>query len=116
CALAVEQQPGDAIGIAGELEILVGPACIGLRPEFEHAVAEKVHDLRIHDHTVSISIAPPCPPPIHSVAMPRRVPSRFMALTRCSTMRLPEVPTGWPRLMAPPSTLSLAWSICPAAP
>ena len=44
-AFAVEQQPGDTIGIAGELEILVGPACIGLRPEFEHAIAENVHDL-----------------------------------------------------------------------
>ena len=44
------------------------------------------------------------------------VPSRFMALTRCSTMRLPLQPTGWPRLIAPPSTLSLAWSIWPAAP
>ena len=45
---------------------------------------------------------------MHSVAMPRLVPSRFMALTRCSTMRLPLQPTGWPRLMAPPSTLSLS--------
>ena len=43
-ALAVEQQPGDAVGIAGQPEILVGPARIGRRPEFEHAVAENVHD------------------------------------------------------------------------
>src|SRR5713226_3409487 len=61
-------------------------------------------------------MAPPCPPPIHSVAMPRLVPSRFIALTRCSTMRLPLQPTGCPRLIAPPSTFSFVWSICPAAP
>ena len=35
------------------------------------------------------------------------VPNRFIALTRCSTMRLPLQPTGWPRLIAPPSTFSL---------
>ena len=82
------------------------PAGLRLRAEFEHAVAENVHDPAIHDHTVSISMAPPSPPPMHSVATPRLVPSRFIALTRCSTMRLPLQPTGWPRLMAPPSTLS----------
>jgi hypothetical protein len=91
---AVEQQPGDAVGIAGQLEMAVGTVRLGLRTQFEHAVAEKVHDLRVHDHTVSISMAPPCPPPMHSVAMPRLVPSRFIALTRCSTMRLPLQPTG----------------------
>src|SRR4029079_15926679 len=115
-ARAVEQQPGDAIGIAGQLEIPVRPARVGLRSKFEHAVAENVHDPRFYDHTVSISIAPPCPPPMHSVAMPRRVPNRFMALTRCSTIRLPLQPTGWPRLIAPPSTFILVWSICPATP
>jgi hypothetical protein len=41
---AVEQQPGDAVGIAGQLEIAIGPFGVGLRPEFEHAVAENVHD------------------------------------------------------------------------
>src|SRR3954466_11970675 len=115
-ALAVEQQPGDAVGIPGQLEIPVRAGGIGFRPELEHAIAENVHDLAIHAHTISISIAPPCPPPIHSVAMPRRVPNRFMALTRCSTIRLPLQPTGWPRLIAPPSTFSLFWSSSPAAP
>src|SRR5712664_5024175 len=115
---AVEQEPGDAFVIAGQLEIAKGGAGIGFWPEFEHAVAENVHDPAFHDvpYTVSINMAPPCPPPIHSVAMPRLVPSRFIALTRCSTIRLPLQPTGWPRLMAPPSTLSFVWSICPAAP
>ena len=71
--------------------------------------------MAFHDapYTVSISMAPPCPPPIHSVAMPRLVPSRFIALTRCRTMRLPLQPTGWPRLIAPPSTFSLARSSLP---
>src|SRR6202043_1683064 len=117
-AIAIEQQPGNAVGITGQLEIAIGSAGLRLRAEFEHAVSENVHDFAVHDvpYTVSINIAPPCPPPMHSVAMPRLVPSRFIALTRCSTMRLPLQPTGWPRLIAPPSTLSLAWSIGPAAP
>src|SRR3984957_1513015 len=114
----IEQQPGDAIAIAGQLEIAIGRTGVGLRPEFEHPISQNVHDLRVHDvpYTISINIAPPCPPPMHSVAMPRLVPNRFIALTRCSTMRLPLQPTGWPRLMAPPSTLSLARSMDPAAP
>src|SRR3954467_10293169 len=91
---AVEQEPGDAVGIAGETKIVIGPAGAGLRAEGEYALAENVHELFGHRHTISISMAPPSPPPMHSVAMPRRVPSRFMALIRCSTMRLPEVPTG----------------------
>ena len=41
---AVEQQPGDAVLVAGQLEIPVRSAGIGLRPEFEHAIAEQVHD------------------------------------------------------------------------
>src|SRR5204862_3844460 len=105
---AVEQQPGDAVGIARQLEVLVGTVCRRLRPEREDAIAERGHDLGIHGHTASISMAPPSPPPMHSVATPRLVPSRFIVLTRCSTMRLPEVPTGWPSEMAPPSTLSFS--------
>jgi hypothetical protein len=115
-AFAVEQQPGDAVGVAGQFEIAVGAHRVRLRTEREHAIGENVEDLGLHHHTVSISIAPPCPPPMHSVAMPRRVPSRFIALTRCSTMRLPLVPTGWPNEIAPPSTLSFDRSISPAAP
>src|SRR6516165_4252609 len=96
----------------------IGAACIRPGSEFQHAIGEHVHDLAVHGvpYAVSISIAPPNPPPMHSVAMPRLVPSLLIALTRCSTMRLPLVPTGWPRLMAPPSTFSLARSIWPAAP
>ena len=44
-ALAVEQQPRDAVGIARQPEVLVQAISIGLRPEFEHAIAENVHDL-----------------------------------------------------------------------
>ncbi len=40
-------------------------------------------------------------------------PRRFIALARCSTMRLPLVPTGWPSEMAPPSTLSRSRSTVP---
>src|SRR3984957_20392803 len=118
CIGAIEQQPGDAIAIAGQLEVTIGRIGVRLRPELKHPISQNVHDLRVHDvpYTISISIAPPCPPPMHSVAMPRLVPNRFIALTRCSTMRLPLQPTGWPRLMAPPSTLSLARSMDPAAP
>src|ERR1700730_8001561 len=102
----------------GKLDVAIGSALADFGPEFEHPIAENLHDFGVHDvpYIVSINMAPPCPPPMHSVAMPRLVPSRFIALTRCSTMRLPLQPTGWPRLIAPPSTLSLAWSICPAAP
>ena len=42
---AVEQQPGDAVGIARQLEVLVGTVSRGLRPELQHAVAERGHDL-----------------------------------------------------------------------
>ena len=42
---AVEQQPGDAVLVPGQLEVLVRSVRIGFRSEFEHAIAEKVHDL-----------------------------------------------------------------------
>src|SRR5262249_58212608 len=80
----------------------------GSRPSLPH---ERASD----HHTPSISMAPPWPPPMHSVAMPCLTPSRFIALTRCSTMRLPLAPTGWPSPMAPPSTLSLSRGLRPPA-
>src|ERR1700748_3708768 len=102
----------------GELEIAIGPALADVRPEFEHPVAENIHDFGVHDvpYIVSINMAPPCPPPMHSVAMPRLSPKRFIALTRCSTMRLPLAPTGCPVPIAPPSILSLSRGIAPAGP
>src|SRR5207237_1946690 len=78
---AIEQEPRDPVGVAGEAEIVIGPARIRFGTEFEYAFAQHIHDLFGHGHTISISMAPPRPPPMHSVAMPRRVPSRFMALT-----------------------------------
>ena len=45
-------------------------------------------------HAASSSMAPPWPPPMHSVAIPRLTPRAFRALARCRTMRLPLVPTG----------------------
>ena len=41
-----------------------------------------------------------------SHAMPRRPPVRFSTFSRCSTIRAPDAPTGWPSAIAPPSTLS----------
>ena len=45
---AIEQQPGDAVGVARQLEMPIGTVRIGLRPEFEHAIAENVHDFAVH--------------------------------------------------------------------
>ncbi len=43
-AFAVEQQPGNAVGIPRQLEMAIGAVLLRLRPEFEHAVTENVHD------------------------------------------------------------------------
>ena len=92
---AVEQQPGDAVAVAGQLEIAIGDrSASGFGPSSSTRSARTSMIVQSMRHTVSINMAPPCPPPMHSVAMPRLVPSRFMALTRCSTMRLPLQPTG----------------------
>lgn len=53
---------------------------------------------------------------MHSVAIPRGLPRRSSARARCSTIRLPLVPTGWPRLIAPPSTLSRSGAGAVTAP
>src|SRR6202022_1459652 len=113
----VEDEPGDAVVIAGKLPVPPSFARLPARGEgaaLEIARSEHVPDLS-HAYTVSISMAPPCPPPMHSVATPCLTPSRRIALTRCSTMRLPLAPTGWPSPSAPPSTLSLSRSMRPAA-
>ena len=41
---AIEQQPGNSIGVAGQLEIAIRPVCLRLWPEFQHAIVENVHD------------------------------------------------------------------------
>ena len=41
-------------------------------------------------------------------AMPRLPPVRRSTFSTCSTMRVPDAPTGWPSAIAPPSTLSFA--------
>ena len=41
-------------------------------------------------------------------AMPRSCVLRFSVFSRCSTMRAPEAPTGWPSAIAPPSTFSFS--------
>lgn len=73
CISAIEQEPGDAVGIARQLEVPVWTVRRGLGAELKDAVAKRGHDLGIHGHTASISMAPPSPPPMHSVAIPRRV-------------------------------------------
>ena len=40
----VEQQPGNAVAIAGQLEMAIGAISVRLRPKLEHAVGENVHD------------------------------------------------------------------------
>ena len=67
---AIEQQPGDAVGIARQLEIAIGTALLGLRPEFEHAIVEDVHD-----------------PGIHGIPTPSRSASRRPARRRCIRWR-----------------------------
>ena len=53
--------------------------------------------------------------PMQMAAMPRFNPRACRALSRCSTMRAPEAPTGCPSAMAPPSTFNRAWSSVPQA-
>ena len=43
-AFTIEQQPGDAVAIAGQLEMAIGAISVRLRPKLEHAVGENVHD------------------------------------------------------------------------
>src|SRR5262249_26842809 len=114
CALAVDEQPADPLLILGIAPVIEAGRRTGIGPELELMIAHDAADPALHAHTISTSMAPPWPPPMHSVAIPRLKPSRFIALTRCSTMRLPLVPTGWPSDTAPPSTLSRARSIAPA--
>ena len=111
-ALLVDHEPGDAVVVARELPMPPrASGCAERRPGQAPGCAARERPRPspcAAPYTVSISMAPPCPPPMHSVAMPCLTPSRRIALTRCSTMRLPLAPTGWPSPMAPPSTLSLS--------
>src|SRR5512135_14694 len=88
-ALLVECEPGEPVAV-----LLVAPV----------------------PHSASTSIAPPNPPPMQIAAMPRLALLRSSVLNRCSTMRAPEAPTGWPSATAPPSTFSFAMSSSPSAP
>lgn len=45
-------------------------------------------------HIISIAIAVPSPPPMHSEAMPRLPPVFFKAPIRVTMMRAPEAPIG----------------------
>ena len=50
--------------------------------------------------------ASPWPPPPHRAAAPRPPPPRRSSSTRVITRRVPDMPMGWPRAMAPPLTLT----------
>ena len=52
--------------------------------------------------------ASPWPPPPHSAAAPTPPPRRLSSSARCSTIRAPDMPTGWPSAIAPPLTLTLS--------
>ena len=53
----------------------------------------------------------PWPPPMHRVARPCLASSRLsISCSRVTMIRAPEAPTGWPREMAPPLTLTLLMS------
>ena len=41
---AVEQQPGNAVAVMGQLEIAIRPGLGDFGAEFEHAIGENVHD------------------------------------------------------------------------
>ena len=70
-----------------------------LAREVEDDVAEAVrvdpvsHALH-HGHVRSTTIAPPCPPPMHSVASPRSASRRSISLSRVRTSLPPLAPTG----------------------
>src|SRR3954447_3972314 len=81
--LLVEQQPGDAVLVGPHSPMFPRRSVLarladGERPELEVSRVENVQD-RLRGYLVhgrplqiaSISMAPPCPPPMHSVAMPR---------------------------------------------
>ena len=55
--------------------------------------------------------ASPCPPPPHSAAAPVPPPRRASSSARCSTIRAPLMPIGWPSAIAPPLTLTLSSSM-----
>src|SRR6266705_74191 len=93
--LLVERQPDDIVAVGLELTMLVFAR----------------HD----DYSASTSIAPPRPPPMQIEATPRLPFACLRTCSRCSTMRAPEAPTGWPSAMAPPSTLSFPASSSPIA-
>src|SRR5882762_3289997 len=95
-AFLVERQPDDVVAVGLELTVLVFAR----------------HD----DYSVSTSIAPPRPPPMQIAALPRLPFACFSTCSRCSTMRAPEAPTGWPSAIAPPSTFSFPPSSSPIAP
>ena len=63
---------------------------------------------RRHARDAAASSASPWPPPPHSAAAPMPPPRRCSSSARCSTIRAPDIPIGWPSAIAPPLTLTLS--------
>ncbi len=69
-------------------DVGAGILCIEVQPGDLPVVV--VHTkIPVHDNTLSSSMAPPCPPPMHRLAMPRRACLRSSIFSRCRTIRAP---------------------------
>ena len=80
---AVERQPRDAVGIAGESPVLHREFAFSMLSGYSQP-----------GQTLSTSVAPPRPPPMQIAAIPRRPPVRFSTFSTWRTIRAPEAPTG----------------------
>lgn len=61
---------------------------------------------RARPQTRSSAIATPCPTPMHMVESERLPPPIFSSSAAAPVMRAPDMPSGWPRAMAPPFGLT----------
>ena len=52
--------------------------------------------------------ASPWPPPPHRLTAAVPPPRRFSSNSEVRASRVPDIPTGWPRAMAPPLTLTMS--------
>ena len=102
-------QPGHRAGLAlaGLLDQL-GNATAAARPSAAGLVGHA--GTRSAQAGTRMISASPWPPPPHSAAAPMPPPRRFSSSARCSTIRAPDMPTGWPSAIAPPLTLTFSSS------
>src|ERR1043166_2210812 len=71
---------------------------------------DRLADRRRKNHSVSMTIAVPMPPPMQSAAIPYRSFFARSAYTSVVRIRAPLAPIGWPSAIAPPVTFTLAAS------